>query len=241
MKNYLIAGASSGIGRGVAQALSNQNTTVILIARNKEKLENVKNELAGNAIVIPCDVTKNSDITHVFETIREKKIKLDGMIYCAGICFVKPIKAMEETDLENMFRINVFGFYEMCRQFSQNTISNKGAAIVGVSSYAAATKEMGMSAYSMTKKAMNTQVQVLSKEFLKRRIRINTVMPAVVMSKMAQAHNEWTAEELAQVKEKQPLGIIPIDDVVKAILFLMSEDASHITGECLSISSGYHG
>ena len=53
-------------------------------------------------------------------------------------------------------------------------------------------------------------------------------------------NNDWTDEEIALVNEKHPLGIIPIDDVVKAIGFLMSDDARHITGECLCISSGYH-
>ena len=69
MKNYLITGASSGIGRGVAQFLSDENTTLILVARNKERLESVKNELNGNSIIIPCDITENNDITHLFENL----------------------------------------------------------------------------------------------------------------------------------------------------------------------------
>lgn len=239
-KNILITGASSGIGREVAKQISNKDTTVILVSRRREKLEIVRSELEGEGIVMPCDLTKNEDIAFVFETLKDMGIKLDGMVYCAGICFTKSVKVMEKDDLENMFRTNVFGFYEMCRNFQKAKVSNKGAAIVGVSSYAAVTKEMGMSAYAMTKGAMNIQVQVMAKEFLKRKIRVNTVMPAIVMSKMDTNHNIWKDEEIEWVNQKQPLGLIPIENVVRVIMFLLSEDAKYITGEALAISAGYH-
>lgn len=239
MKYYLVTGASSGIGREVAKQISNEDTTVVLVARREDKLKELQLELIGPSVVIPCDLRRSVDIKNVFDELSKKKIKLDGLVYCAGICFVKPIKIMEENELQDMFQINVFAFYEMCRYFSQVSVSNKGACIVGVSSYAAVSKEAGMSAYAMTKESMNVQTQVLAQEFLKRKIRINTVMPAHVMSKMAEDENTWTEEELEIVKCKQPLGIIPIDNVVKVIKFLLSRDAQYITGQSISINAGY--
>ena len=239
MKYYLVTGASSGIGREVAKQISNEDTTVVLVARREDKLKELQLELMGPSVVIPCDLRRSVDIKNVFDELCKKKIKLDGLVYCAGICFVKPIKIMEENELQDMFQINVFAFYEMCRYFSQVSVSNKGACIVGVSSYAAVSKEAGMSAYAMTKESMNIQTQVLAQEFLKRKIRINTVMPAHVMSKMAEDENTWTEEELEIVKCKQPLGIIPIDNVVKVIKFLLSRDAQYITGQSISINAGY--
>ena len=239
MKYYLVTGASSGIGREVAKQISNEDTTVVLVARREDKLKELQLELMGPSVVIPCDLRRSVDIKNVFDELSKKKIKLDGLVYCAGICFVKPIKIMEENELQDMFQINVCAFYEMCRYFSQVSVSNKGACIVGVSSYAAVSKEAGMSAYAMTKESMNVQTQVLAQEFLKRKIRINTVMPAHVMSKMAEDENTWTEEELEIVKCKQPLGIIPIDNVVKVIKFLLSRDAQYITGQSISINAGY--
>ncbi|HBZ64066.1 MAG TPA: hypothetical protein DEO89_05570 [Lachnospiraceae bacterium] len=239
MKYYLVTGASSGIGRQVAKELSNNETTLILVARRKEKLEELQCELNGDSIVIPCDLCKQEDIEHVFEVLQNKKIKLSGMVYCAGICTITPIKAMDMEALKDMFQINVFAFYQMCKCFAQRSVSEKGSVIVGVSSYAAVTREAGMSAYAMTKEAMNVQVQVLAKEFLKRKITINTVMPANVKSKMACECNDWTEEEIGNVESRQPLGIIPIETVVNTILFLMSEAGKYITGENLAISAGY--
>lgn len=241
MKYYLIAGASSGMGRETAIQLSNNETTIILVSRRRDALERVQKELIGDSIVIPCDLTNLEEIKNLFEVLSNKKIKLDGMVYCAGICFTKALKVMSEEDLENMFRINVFGFYEMCRHFQKVKVSNKGASIVGISSYAAVTREMGMSAYAMTKETMNVQAQVLAKEFLKRKIRINTVMPAYVKSKMNGDDNIWTEEEIAYAEQRQPLGLIPIASVVKVILFLMSDSAEYITGESIAMSGGYLG
>ena len=239
MKYYMIAGASSGIGKEVAKQISGLDTTVILLARREDKLREVQTELAGDAMIFSCDLSKSEVIRHVFEVLSIEKIKLDGLVYCAGICYIKPIKAMEEYDLEDMFRINVFGFYEMCKCFSQVSASNKGAGIVGISSYEAVLRESGMSAYAMTKEAMNVQAEVLAKEFRKRKIRINTIMPANVMSKMAADNNEWTEKEIEEVNRKQPLGIIPIENVVSVVLFLLSEEARYITGQAIAINAGY--
>lgn len=241
MKYYLVAGASSGIGRETAKQLSDNDTTVVLVSRRRDALERVQKELTGDSIIISCDLTVKDEIEHLFEVLSDKKIKLDGMVYCAGICFTKVLKVMDKDDLENMFQINVFGFYEMCRHFQKVKVSNKGASIVGISSYAAVTRETGMSAYAMTKETMNVQVQVLAKEFLKRKIRINTVMPAYVMSKMNGDDNVWTEEEIAWAEQKQPLGLIPIESVVRIVRFLLSDDAEYITGESIAMSAGYHG
>lgn len=240
MKFYMITGASSGIGREIAKRLSTADITVVLVGRRKDRLLNLQDELKGDSLVLSCDLTKTEDIKSVFDVLGEKGIRLDGLIYCAGICFTKTLKVMEKDDLENMFLINVFGFYEMCRHFQKVKVSNKGAAIVGISSYAAVTRETGMSAYAMTKEAMNVQVQVLAKEFTKRKIRINTIMPAIVMSKMGSDNDEWTEEEIEAITKKQPFGIIPIDSVVELVLFLLSDDAKYITGESIAISAGYH-
>ena len=241
MKYYLITGASSGIGRETAKELSNEDTTVILLARRVDKLKELQQELEGESLIIECDLCDAQEIEHSFDIIRQKGIKLDGLVYCAGIYFNMPVKVMQQEDLEKMFRINVFGFFEICKLFANRMISNKGAAIVGISSYASVTRETGTSAYAMSKEAMNVQVQVLAKDFIKRKIRINTVMPAIVKSKMSSDNNDWTEEEIAEIQKKQPLGIIPISNVVAVIQFLLSDAAEFITGETVAISAGYHG
>lgn len=240
MKYYMVTGASSGIGLEVAKQLSDKNVTIILVARREKLLQEVSTKLVGESIILPCDLTKSQEIQYIFDTLKSQNIKLDGLIYCAGVHFTKSIKVMKYEDLEYIFRINVFGFYEICRYFQKVKVSNSGSVIIGISSYAAVSKEAGLSAYSMSKEAMNTQVQILAKEFAKRKIRINTIMPAQVMSKMACENNNWSEQEIESVENKQPFGIIPIENIAEIIKFLISDTAKFITGETLSVSAGYH-
>ena len=78
MKYYLVAGASSGMGRETAIQLSDNDTTIILVSRRKDALESVQKELSGDSIVIPCDLTKSEEIGHLFQVLADQKIKLDG-------------------------------------------------------------------------------------------------------------------------------------------------------------------
>lgn len=241
-KNYLIVGASSGIGKELIINLSNdENVSLIGCARRMSKLDEVQKLVKTDCIMMQCDVRDYNSVEALFERIRSENIKLDGLVYCAGISYVKPLKVMKAGELDEVFRTNVFGFYEMCRQFQSIKISNNGASIVGISSYAAFLQESGLSAYAMTKAAMNVQASVLSKEFTKRQIRINTVMPAIVESKMASEDNEWTEEQLDRVRERQAYGAIPISQVVECIKFLLSEKSSYITGSSIPIGAGYKG
>ena len=239
-KNYLIVGASSGIGKELMIKLSSlDDVCVIGCARRIDKLEELKKSLPSSSIVLECDVCDNDSIAKVFKCLYEKDIKLDGMIYCAGEWYVKPLKIMKSSEIEHMFKVNVFGFYEFCRLFQKKSHCNDKSVIVGISSYASVTCEAGTSAYSMSKAAMNTQAAVLSKELLKRGIRINTIMPAIVKSRMGKESNDWTDDQIKDVSDRQPLGIITKDTVVNTVLFLLSDDGAYITGQAIPINAGY--
>lgn len=241
-KRYiLIVGASSGIGAATAKALSNDETCIILMARRVDQLITVQKSLVGESIIAACDVCDNDQILRFFESLKEKNIKLSAMIYTAGICYVKTVKMMEPGEIEEMFRVNVFGFYEMCRNFQSPKIANKGASIIALSSYASVSKETGMSAYAMTKSAMNTAVQVMAKEFIKREIRVNAILPGNTMSRMGSLSDDWTDEELETINEIQNLGCVPVGEITKTIEFLLSDSALHITGSLIEISGGYKG
>ena len=80
-KNILVTGASRGIGAETAEYLSGLGARVILVARNKEKLECVRKRLPGESLIVPCDLTDYREIEILFDTLRKEGIRLDGMIY----------------------------------------------------------------------------------------------------------------------------------------------------------------
>ncbi len=241
-KQYiLIVGASGGIGRAISSALAEKDAALILMGRRENRLRDLQRELSCESRIALCDIRDNNEISRFFEMLKGEGIKLSGMVYCAGVCFVKSLKAMEEGELEDMFRTNVFGFYELCRHFQSSKISVKGASIVALSSYASVSKEPGMSAYAMSKAAMNTMVQVLAKELAKREIRINAVLPAVVMSRMGEDNDEWTQEEMDVGRTVQSYGFIPKIRIAEMVEFLLSQRSSHTTGGLFEISAGFRG
>ena len=235
----MIVGATSNIGCEIVKSLDSDKHRLVLVGRNKQKLEELNKQLSQDCIVIVMDLEKEYEYEKVFYEIKKQNIKLDGMIYCSGICYLETAKAMDYDKLKTMFDINLFGFYGLSAAFSSPKYSNKGATIIGVSSYSAITLEKGMSAYAISKAAMNAQAKVFAKEFIKRKITINTIMPANTESKMGTRNNPWTAEEIVEVEKKQPLGLVTYKSIIDLVNLLLSDSGKYITGETIVISAGY--
>ena len=240
-KVIVIVGASSGIGAAISKELSEDNNLLILVGRRENRLREVQKSLRGESQIAVCDLSSNDQLTDLFEKIQEKGVKLSGLVYCAGVWALKPCKAMEPGEIERIFQINLFSFYEMCRLFVSPKISVKGASILGMSSIASLRPEAGISAYAMSKSAMNSMVKVLACEFMKREIRINAILPADTMSKMGVGEEEYSEEECQSIKQYQPLGVIPLKEVAEVAKFLISDSSKHMTGELITISGGYQG
>lgn len=238
-KQILITGASSGIGRTAAKYFDSLGAELILVARREEELKALSNQMLNPCRYISYDLDDLENIESVFSQIKEWDIKLDAMLYCAGICNTQLIKDVEYDELQKTFHVNTMAFYLMAKYFSMVKYSNKESAIVAISSISSKENEAGMSLYSMTKAAMNTAVEVMAKEFIKRKIRVNAVLPAQVMSKMGRDEDDWTEEELQEVASYQPYGAIPIEQVINCANFLLSDAAKYITGETVVISGGY--
>ncbi len=241
-KRYImIVGASGGIGEEVAKTLSTPDTELILVGRRRERLTRISEKLVGQAYVMECDVSDSESVSLLFSKISSMGIKLTGFVYCVGVWDIKPCKAVEMSDLEHMFQVNVFGFYYICKHFYSPSASCKGASIVGLSSIASLTCEAGTSVYAMTKAAMNAMVKTLAAEFVKRQIRINAVLPAVVASQMGYDEDQRTDEDFENIRMKQPLGVIPLDETAELIKYLISDKSAHMTGELITLSAGYKG
>lgn len=238
-KRILITGASSGIGKETAIQMDRLGASTVLVARNEKSLVDLSRQMQHSCHFYSYDLSDLDNISTLFDEIA-KHGKLDGFIHCAGICRITPVKGLELQELQDQMNINTFSFFQLAKYFSLGKHSNKGSAIVAISSIAANTAEAGMCAYTMSKAALNAEIRVMAKEFIRRRIRVNAIMPAQVISKMGENDNIWSEEELQKVKEYQPLGAIPINQVLNSIEFLMSnQKAGYITGECLGISGGY--
>ncbi|MGP1470657.1 MAG: SDR family NAD(P)-dependent oxidoreductase [Schwartzia sp. (in: firmicutes)] len=231
-KWILLTGASSGIGRVTAKYMDEQGYNLLLVARSKEKLEALAAELTHPALVFPFDLCALKDIGMIFEQCKVQGIKLDGLVHCAGIGDVTAVRANVIEDMEKTMTTNYFSFVEMGKYFSLRKYSNDGASIVAISSISPLTCYPGACNYAASKGAVNTAVRIMSKEFMKRKIRVNAVLPGYVNTPMGPEEND--PAYIAQ----QPLGIIQAPYVAYMVEFLLSDKAKYITGTLIPISGG---
>ncbi len=231
-KTILITGSTSGIGLETAKFLYEVGYELVLTGRNEENLKTISNFL-GDAPYIVSDLEDTNRIKEIFDYCLQNKIKLDGMVHAAGYVINVPIKLYSLEHMEKQMRVHYYAFLELCRCFYNRKISNNGASIVAISSLASVTKMKGSVLYAGSKSALNTAISVAAKEFIKRDIRVNGLMPAYVDTRMTDGLGE-----LIDIKEKQPMGLIPPGNIAKVVEFLLSDSAKYITGALIPISAG---
>lgn len=234
-KNILITGASSGIGRETAIYLASQGAKVVLVARNEERLQEVAGEIGDNAYIYPYDLQKTETAEDIFRYCHEQGILLDGMVYCAGIAKPVPIRMETPESVEEMMHVNCFSFFELGKIFYNRKYSRKGSSIVAISSIAAVRPVKGQAIYAASKSAMNSMVDVMAKEFLKRKIRVNSIMPSYVATPMVTGDVGYG---MNLGIDEMPLGVIEPRHIAYLAEFLLSEKALYITGALIPVTSG---
>ena len=232
-KQILITGASSGIGEATARHLASEGNELVLVARNKEKLEQLSEELPTKSLVIPFDLTHLEEIEEIFKTCKNQGIQLDGMVHSAGKGINVPVRNNDIQTMKDIMTLNYYSFVELGKYFYRRKYSSDGSSIVVLSSLSVKTCYPGVMNYSASKASVNVAVQTMSKEFVKRRIRVNAVMPALVGTPAI--FNDYN---MADPDVDQPLGMIDAKYVAYVIGFLLSEKAAYITGAEIPISAG---
>lgn len=236
-KAVLVTGASSGIGAAVSKYLSDQGYSVVLVARNKDRLNQIADRLCGTKFIISYDLTDLEHIENIYLECREKGIKLDGLVHCAGINNDIPIRANDIEIMKQVTTINYYAFVELGKYFNRKKYSNEGASIIALSSSAAFSCSKGMCTYAASKAAINATVKVMGKEFLKRRQRVNAICPTFVDTPMA-ARMDASLGDLDKKVSGQPLGLIDPVHLAYLAEFLLSDKSSYITGACIPVSAG---
>ena len=239
-KKYLLAGASSGIGRKTAEMLSRMGAQVILLARREELLKTVLAGLAGTGhSYYAIDLSVLDKIESLMKTIVSEQGALDGLVYCSGMGDSRPVKMANPEFVQKMMTINFLAFYEMVRCITKRGRFNPGMSIVGLSSCAAIDPAKSQSVYSASKAAMDAAVQVMAQEYADKGIRVNTIRPGMVRTAMYQIVLDDIGEEFNEdFNKKQFLGVGETEDIANMIAFLLSPLSKFATGAHFSIDGG---
>jgi len=232
----LITGASSGIGRATAIECSKMGATVIITARNEEKLQETFSQLegAGHKKVI-ADLT----VTDEIDKLVEATDPLDGLVNNAGINKLCPPQFINENDLNMIFRVNTMAPILLTQKLLKHKKIHKGASIVFTSSLDGVyTATPANSIYSSSKGAVNGFMMNLSLDLMGKKIRCNSVNPGYVETNILK-HGMVTDEQLEEHKKKYPLGRFgKPEEIAYGIIYLLSDAASFMNGSSLIIDGG---
>lgn len=231
-KTILVTGCTSGIGFAVSKYLHEQGYGLLLVGRNEEKLKKISEE-TDSAPYVVCDLEDDSQIPEIFNYCISNGLKLGGMVHCAGLGMDVPIRVIRENDMKRLMQVHYFAFLELCKLFYNRKISEDSASIIAISSISSITKRKGSTLYSASKNALNTAVQVASKEFIKRSIRVNAILPAYV-----DTHFIDNIGDLMDISKVQPMGLIPTIAIAETVGFLLSEKSKYITGALIPVTAG---
>ncbi len=235
-KKILITGASSGIGSETAFVSASRGATPILVGRDIERLENVKNRIleseyrCGN--IYSIDLSTSEGVNKLVRNIKEP---VDGIVFSAGISKPRPLQLITEEYLDENFSINTFSPFLILSKLQKSRLISPNASIVFLSSIAAVTGTKGTVIYSASKGALIGASKALADELSKKKIRVNVVSPAVVRTAIFSSEQEGYLEEQSK---KYPLGLASTLDIAATIVFLISDSSISITGENIVIDSG---
>lgn len=241
-KTILITGASSGIGKQCAIDCSKMGAHVVLIGRNKERLDDTFSQLEGEGhLLVAFDLTESEKIKEMVAVVVSAVGPIHGVLHCAGISETLPLKLMKTNLLDKFFRNNVYSAIELTRELcSVKNVAKDGASIVFFSSIMGCVGESGKSLYSMTKGALIAATRSLACEYAKKRIRFNCVSPGAILTPINANLPHMVDPEKKQVlADKHLLGLGECADISNACIYLLSDASKWVTGQNLIVDGGY--
>lgn len=236
-KRILVTGASSGIGRAVAVLLSELGAKVVIIGRNEERLQETFDMLEGDGHVQAVfDLTEFERYDELFKQIRSSGDKLNGLVHCAGIAKVIPIKVVSVHNITEMLQVNFISFMELVKHFSKKNNSS-GGSIVGISAINAHYPQKCMSVYAASKGALEMAVSSLAVELFEKGIRVNAVVPGPIRTAMAEQFSEVSGEE-SNIVGRQLIPLGEPEDIANMTAYLLSDASRFITGRNVYVDGG---
>ncbi|WP_326564744.1 SDR family oxidoreductase [Micromonospora peucetia] len=252
-KVVVVSGVGPGLGRAVAVGSARAGADVVLAARSNAVLDEVAAEVeqAGRkAVVVPTDITDPAAAGRLVKTTMDIFGRVDVLVNNAfAVPPIVPLVELDPAAVHAEMDTDVFGALRLT-QLMADHLAATGGSMVMVSSVAARLSRPGFGAYKMTKSALIALAQTLATELGPRGVRVNVVVPGSIWAAPLREYYDYLANErgvtTAQVYEETAANLdlrrLPeAEEVANAVLFLASDLARAITGQCLDVNGGeYH-
>jgi NAD(P)-dependent dehydrogenase (short-subunit alcohol dehydrogenase family) len=241
-KNIVITGASSGLGRQCAVTCSKMGANVIMIALEEDKL-NVSLRLLseGTNLCYALDITNYSEIDGIITDAVGKVGKISGFIHSAGVEMTLPLNVIKPENYSRTFAINVISAFEISKRLShKRNVNESGASFVFIASIMSDFGQAGKIGYCSSKGALVAGARAMALELVQKKIRVNCISPAVVMTDMSKQLFESIPDDAKnEILKMHPMGAGQPEDIANGCVFLLSDASKWITGINLHIDGGY--
>lgn len=236
-KVILVTGASSGIGKATATECSKMGATVVITARNQQRLNETFGQLESrNNVEIMADLCKEEEV----QLLIQKMPMLDGIVHCAGKLDPTPFQFITKEKLNDIFSINFFSSVLLTRELLKKKLLKNKSSIVFISSISGTVcSSFASGTYSATKGAINGIAKAMALDLSPKGIRVNTVQPGMIKTNILK-DGKITDEQLQEDVLKYPLKRYGNpEEVAQAVIYLLSDASSWVTGSNLLIDGGY--
>jgi len=242
-KVMIVTGGGRGIGAATARLAAQRGYSVCVNYRSdRASAERLAKEIGGGAIAVAADVSAEADVVRLFETVDRALGPVSALVNNAGIVDAGArVEAMSRARLQRMFEVNVFGSFLCAREAVKRMSTRrggKGGAIVNVSSIAARLGSPGEYVdYAAAKGAVDTFTVGLAKEVGAEGIRVNAVRPGIIRTEIHESSGDpGRVERLGSAAPLQRAG--EPHEIATAVLWLLSEEASYMTGTLVDVTGG---
>ena len=239
-KAAVVTGASRGIGRAIALKLAAQGARVVVnYQKSADAAAQVVEEIraaGGEATAVQADVSKFDEAHALVKATIETFGRLDIVVNNAGTTRDNLIALLKEEDWDVVLATNLKSAWNMCKAATRPMMKQRYGRIVNITSVSGLAGQGGQSNYSASKAGMIGMTKALAKELGARNITVNAVAPGYVPTELSST----TPDEMKEIMLKMtPLGRYgTVEDIANAVAFLVSDEASYITGQTLSVDGG---
>ena len=236
----IVTGSGRGIGRAIALELAASGAKVIVnYAGRSDKAEETValiREAGGECLAVQADVSQAAEVDRLIKTTIDHFGKIDILVNNAGITRDSLLLRMKETDWDAVLDTNLKGVFLCTKAVCKGMLKQRSGVIVNISSVVGLSGNAGQANYAAAKAGIIGFTKSMAKELAPRGIRVNAVAPGYIFTDMTETLPEGVQSDILNAI---PLGRIgKTEDVAKVVRFLVSTEASYVTGQTLCVDGG---